>query len=101
MTFQDMLKKDPQGNITGLRTIDTTGNFHLLGQPARRWEYTYTLADPITGYTPKKSITLETIVSGRHIFISMTAPAANFRYNGTNLKLLQTKWRELKMCVSP
>jgi hypothetical protein len=41
MTFQDMPKKDPQGNSTGHRIVDVTGNFHLLGQTARRYELNY------------------------------------------------------------
>jgi hypothetical protein len=42
MTFQDMVKKDPQGNLTAEhRTVDATGTYYLLGQPARRIELLY------------------------------------------------------------
>jgi hypothetical protein len=75
-----MVKKDPQGNSTAeYRTVDATGTFHLLGQPARRIESSYTYTNPITGGSiPTKSIAFETIISGRHITITMSAPAVDF-----------------------
>jgi hypothetical protein len=75
-----MVKKDPQGNSTAeYRTVDATGTFHLLGQPARRIESSYTYTNPITGGSiPTKSIVFETIISGRHITITMSAPAVDF-----------------------
>jgi hypothetical protein len=80
MTFQDMLKNDPQGNSTAEhRTVDATGNIHLLGQPARRIELSYMYTDPITKVsTPPKSMAYETVVSGKHIAITMSASAIDF-----------------------
>ena len=80
MTFQDILKNDPQANSTAdHRTVDATGNLHLLGQPARRIELSYIFTDPITKVsTPTKSIEYETMVSGKHIAITMSAPSTNF-----------------------
>jgi hypothetical protein len=91
MTFQDMVKKDPQGNSTANhRTVDATGNFNLLGQPSRRIELSYIYTNPITGgSTPTKSIAFETIVSGRHIAITMSAPVVDFgKYTTIFTKML-------------
>jgi hypothetical protein len=80
MTYQDMLKNDPQANSTAdHRSVDATGNIHLLGQPVRRIELSYIFTDPITKVsTPTKSIQYETVVSAKHIAITMSAPAIDF-----------------------
>jgi hypothetical protein len=80
MTFQDMVNNDPQANSTAdHRTVDATGNIHLLAQPVRRIESSYLYTDPITIVsTLTKSIAFETIVSERHITITTSAPAIDF-----------------------
>jgi hypothetical protein len=80
MIFQDMIKNDPQGNSTAdHKIVDATGNIRLLGQPARRIELSYIHTDPITKVSiPTKSIAFETVVSERHITITMSAPAVDF-----------------------
>ena len=80
MTFEEMIKNDPQENSTAEhKTVDTTGSIHLLGQPTRKIELSYIDTNPKTKVsTPMKSITFETVLGKRHISITMSAPAINF-----------------------